>query len=43
MAEIAVAAIGVFAVFAMGGGWTACVLILIAAAGVAIWIKRRSG
>ena len=42
-AEIAIAAVGVFAVFAMGGGWAGLVVILIAAGGAAIWAIHRVG
>jgi hypothetical protein len=39
--EIAIAAVGVFALFAMGGGWVGLVMMLIAAGGAAIWAVRR--
>lgn len=41
VAEIAIAAVGVFALFAMGGGWVGLVIMLIAAGGAAIWAIRR--
>ena len=39
--EVALAAAGVFALFAMGAGWAGLVLMVIAAAGAAIWATRR--
>ena len=39
--EIAIAAVGVFALFAMGAGWVGLILMVIAATGLALWVTSR--
>jgi hypothetical protein len=39
--ELAFAAAGVFAVFAMGGGSVGLVALVITAAGAAFWVRNR--
>jgi len=39
--EIAIATLGVFALFAMGLGWAGLILMVLAAAGAATWATQR--